>query len=476
MMIKIQFGDPSLDNHFFEKNLALLKDHVSWPVNIHSELSKKITVLDANSGKPTAQHENILLHSKYDPEKEGVDFAKNITPGSRVCLYGFGLGYHLQPLLEKMGPDGFLLVIELNPDILAAALKIKDHTQLFQNNRFKLIFGVDESKVSDEISRKMQHISEEDSDKLEILFHTPSFKCIPDNFTALKNALEILLMERRFPAMFRDLEQGNVSRNEEKVKKSPGINSLKNVHSGRPGLMVSAGPSLDTVLPYLKHLQDNFVLTCVDTAFPVLLKNGIHPEYVFSLDPQYESAFHFAGYTKGSTKLIFTPTANHNVLKNFYGDCFVIYKEGHALGQHEEIEKKGVTQAGGSVACLGVDALIQFGCDPIFLIGQDCALTGDRYYSKHSRFNQQLFSQIAGSAQLNWLHQKKFQKKKPVKIKNTYGNDMLTDQLMYSYLRNLEEISMQNKNTRIYNLCSQGAAIEGVDPLYSISELKRWFS
>jgi hypothetical protein len=295
-------------------------------------------------------------------------------------------------------------------------------------------------------------------------------------FSALKNALEILLIERRFPAMFRDLEQVNVSRNEEKVKKSPGINSLKNAHSGRPGLMVSAGPSLDTVLPYLKHLQDIFVLTCVDTAFPALVKNGIHPDYVFSLDPQYESAFHFTGYTNGSTKLVFTPTANHNVLKNFSGDCFVVYKEGPALSQHEEIEKKGITQAGGSVACLGVDALIQFGCDPIFLIGQDCALTGNRYYSKHSRFNQQLLSQISGSAQLNKLHQEKFQKKKTVKVKNTYGNEILTDQLMYSYLRNLEQISMQNKSARIYNLCSQGAAIDGIDSLYSISELKRWFS
>jgi hypothetical protein len=476
MMIKMPFGDPSLDNHFFEKNLALLKDHVSWPADIHDELSKKITVLDANSGQPTAQYENILLHSKYDPEKEAADFAKNVPQGSRVCLYGFGLGYHLQPLLEKIGPDGFLLAIELNLDILATALKIKDHTPLFQDNRFKLISGIDESKVTDDISREMQHISEKDSEKLEILFHAPSFKCIPDNFPALKNALEILLMERRFPAMFRDLEQANVSHNEEKVKKSPGINSLKNVHLGRPGLMVSAGPSLDTVLPYLKHLQDIFVLTCVDTAFPSLLKNGIHPEYVFSLDPQFESAFHFAGYANGSTKLIFTPTANHNVLKNFPGDCFVVYKEGHALSQQEEIKKKGVTQAGGSVACLGVDALIQLGCDPIFLIGQDCALTGDRYYSKHSRFNQQLFSQISGTAQLNKLHQEKFQKKKPVKVKNTYGNEILTDQLMYSYLRNLEQIAMQNKKTRIFNLCSQGAAIEGTDPLYSISELKRWFS
>jgi hypothetical protein len=476
MMKKFQFGDPSLDNHFFEKNLALLKGYISWTETINTELSEKITILDAKSGQPTAQHGNILLHSKYDPEKEGIDFAKNIPLGSRVCLYGFGLGYHLQPLLEKIGPDGFLIVIELNQDILKAALKVKDHTQLFKNNRFKLISGVNEPKVSDEISREMQHISKESSEKLEILFHTPSFKCIPDNFPSLKNALEILLMERRFPAMFGNLEEVNISFNEEKAKKYPGINILKNVHSGRPALMVSAGPSLDTVLPYLKHLQNIFVLTCVDTAFPVLLKNGIHPDYVFSLDPQYESTFHFAEYTNGSTKLIYTPTANHNVLKIFTGECFVIYKEGNSLNQQEEIEQKGTTQAGGSVACLGVDAIIKFGCDPIFLIGQDCALTSNRYYSKHSRFNQQLSSQISGSAQLNMLHQRKFQTKKLVKIKSTYGNEILTDQLMYSYLRNLEEISMKNKNTRIYNLCSQGAAIEGTQPIYSISELKRWFS
>lgn len=70
MMIKMQFGDPSLDNHFFEKNLVLLKDHVSWPAGIHNELSKKITVLNANSGKLTVQYKNILLHSKYDPKNE----------------------------------------------------------------------------------------------------------------------------------------------------------------------------------------------------------------------------------------------------------------------------------------------------------------------------------------------------------------------------------------------------------------------
>ena len=478
MMVRTQFGDPSLDNHLFEKNLTLLKDHVAGHVDIQNRLPGKITVLDANSGQPTAQYENILLHSKYDPEKEGIDFSKNIQPGSRVCLYGFGLGYHLAPLLEKIGPNGFLLVIELNPDILTAAIKLKDQTNFFQSNRFKLIFGTDESQVSNEISREMHRISETNPDQLEILFHAPSFKCLPPKFPALKNALEILLMERRFPAVFGNLEQVNYTLNEEIVKSSPGINSLKNSHTGKPGFLVSAGPSLDFALPYLKQIQDNFLITCVDTAFPVLLQNGIHPEYVFSLDPQSESAFHFAEYKSGSTKLVFTPTANHDVLKNFPGDCFVVYKEGHSLLQHEEveIENKGITQAGGSVSCLGVDALIQFGCNPIFLVGQDCALTGNRYYSKHTRFNQQLILKISEAFQLEKLHKIKFQEKNPVKIISTYEKEIMTDQVMYSYLRNLEQIANQNKETQIYNLCSQGAAIDGVRTLNSISELKRWFS
>jgi hypothetical protein len=128
------------------------------------------------------------------------------------------------------------------------------------------------------------------------------------------------------------------------------------------------------------------------------------------------------------------------------------------------------------VSCLGVDALIQFGCNPIFLVGQDCALTGNRYYSKHTRFNQQLILKISEAFQLEKLHKIKFQEKNPVKIISTYEKEIMTDQVMYSYLRNLEQIANQNKETQIYNLCSQGAAIDGVRTLNSISELKRWFS
>lgn len=464
-----------MDDHLFEKNLASLKSHLSKPADLPNRLTEKIDIIDANSGLPTVKYEGVLLHSKYDPNKEGIDFAKNIKSGAHICLYGFGLGYHLEPLLEKVGPDGFLLVIELNPDLLSAAMKLKDHTQLFNNNRFKLIFGEDEFDVSNLISKEMERLSESGSDQIDVLFHAPSFKCLPKMFPALKNALEILLMERRFPTVFRDLEQGNYCLNKEKVKIAKGINSLKNAHQGKPALMISAGPSLDSVLPYLKHIKGSLILACVDTVFPALLKNGIYPEYVFSLDPQIDSAFFFADYKKGQTKLISTPTANHNVLKIFSGEHYVVYKEGNNFTDNAQSKIKGTTQAGGSVACLGVDALIQFGCEPIFFTGQDCAFAGKRYYSKHTQFNQRLFSRTLGISQIDKLHKDKFYEKKIIEVTSTNGNAINTDQVMYSYLRNLEEIASQHKKIRIYNLCSQGAAIEGVKPLHSVSELRRWF-
>ncbi|GIS83978.1 MAG: hypothetical protein CM1200mP16_02780 [Nitrospina sp.] len=114
---------------------------------------------------------------------------------------GFGLGYHLEPLLEKIGPDGFLLVKELNPDLLSAAMKLKNHTQLFYNNRFKLIFGVDEFDVSNTYQKKCT-VSQNLVRENRILFHPHHLNVYPKFFPGLKNALEILLIERvpnRFP-------------------------------------------------------------------------------------------------------------------------------------------------------------------------------------------------------------------------------------------------------------------------------------
>jgi len=431
--------------------------------------------LSAATGDPTIRFNKILIHSSYDPVKEGRSFAKSVRPGSRVCLYGFGLGYHVQSLLNQIGPNGRLMVIELNPDLLSAALHLRDQTEVFSDSRLHLIFGREEIVVSREISERMAEWTRSSSTAsapLEVLFHAPSFKCIPANFPSLTNALEVLLMERRFPAVLGDLESQNYSFNQDMVRKSRGINSLAGTHRGQPGILVSAGPSLDDLLPYLHHITQSAIIACVDTALPILAREGIHPQYVFTLDPQEESFLSFRDNLENLFKLIYTPTAHTKIISCFQGEKFVVFKQGHSLYQNLELqmEEKGTTKAGGSVSCLGLDCLIQLGCDPIFLIGQDCAYSGQRTYSRYSDMNVQLLDRIPESDTLAKAHVDKAAMKKQIRIKGNFGSMVSTSQSMYSYKRTIEEIAMQHAGTQIYNLSSHGAEIENIIPLNSVNE------
>ena len=434
--------------------------------------SDRVEILAAASGEPTLRYDKLLIHSSYDPVKEGRNFTKSVQPDSRVCLYGFGLGYHVSSLLEQIGPKGRLLVIELNPDLLNAAIHLRDQAKVFADPRFHLIFGREESSVSREISKQMSEWNPSSSAPLEVLFHSPSFKCIPVNFPSLKNALEVLLMERRFPAVLGDLESQNYFFNREMIRQSPGINSLVGTHHGQPGILVSAGPSLDDLLPYLQRLPHSAVIACVDTALPVLAREKIHPQYVFTLDPQETSFLHFRGNLKNRFKLIYTPTAHTKIISCFQGEKFVVFKQGHSLYQNQsaQMKEKGTTPAGGSVSCLGLDCLIQLGCDPIFLVGQDCAYSGQRTYSSHSIMNEQLLDKLPQNDTLAKAHAEQAGLKKQIRIKGNFGAMVSTSQSMYSYKRTIEEIAMKHAETQIYNLSSHGAELENITPISSVNE------
>ena len=153
------------------------------------------------------------------------------------------------------------------------------------------------------------------------------------------------------------------------------------------------------------------------------------------------------------------------------GEKFVAFKEGKITEQDEKIsEQKGITQAGGSVACLGVDSLIQMGCGPIILVGQDCAFTGRRIYSRFSCAEEELTLHLGRTQTIAQAHWEKYNKRKQVPI-SCYGTGKTTtDQILYGYLRNIEQLAEANPETSFYNLFPHGAKINRVSPLGSINE------
>ncbi len=457
---------------YFKKNKLLLEKHSSAAKELAEGLPPTIRVQSTPTGEDTVWHNDMLIHSMYDPVKEGRAFANKVGPGSQVCLYGFGLGYHIKSLLEKIGPSGFLLVTELNPDLVLAAMTLKDQSAILSDERFHLVFGFNEEKVAAEITDYMGRLQEECKGKLDVLFHPPSFKCIPSTFPRLTNSLEVLLLERRFPAVLGSTEQENYELNIELVRQSPGINELNCEHNGKPGILISAGPSLDDILPYLQQMRGDAVLACVDTTLPIPAREGIHPDYVFSLDPQ-EISFEYFRENLGSTaKLIFTPTANSKIVHSYQGEKYVVFKEGSKFIDNDSVaDKKGSTPAGGSVSCLALDVMIQLGCNPIFLTGQDLSFPSNRNYSRFSNNNEQIMDKVNDKISLKKSHLAKTRESKTISVETNDGREVTTNQAMYSYLRAIEELAAAAPETTIYNLCSHGAQIDHVISLGSVNEL-----
>jgi hypothetical protein len=359
---------------------------------------------------------------------------------------------------------------------LQSAIILRDQSLIFEDDRFHLVFGLDEEIVSMEITTHMKRMQIKESENLKVLFHMPSFKCIPSTFPKLANSLEVLLIERRFLAVLGNAEKKNYELNKEIVEQSNGINNLNSRHIGKPGLLISAGPSLDNILPYLKQIDKNFILACVDTALPILSREYIIPNYVFSLDPQEESFHHFQGHLDSPAKLIFTPTANTKVVHYYKGKKFVVFKSKLSLPEEEKfnINKKGSTQSGGSVSCLALDSLIKFGCNPIFLIGQDLSFPNNRIYSSFSNSNNHMMDELGNGSFLDQIHYTKSRKDKTISVETNNGSEVVTNQAMYSYLRAIEEIVEVNPQTKIYNLCSHGVKIHNTVSLGSASELAKF--
>jgi hypothetical protein len=461
---------------FFEKNIAALKHRVANASAPPRPAPGKFATLTAASGDVTLRYNGILIHSTHDPVREGDALSRDVQPGDVVVLYGYGLGYHLPPLLEAVGDAGFVLAVELNPDLLGAAMALRDQTAVLNHPRFHLIFGEQEGAVAAEISRYMSGLGGAGGNGLRVKFHSPSLQCIPERFARITNALEILLMERRVPAVFGDLECVNFFFNKETVAGNPGIADLRGVHANQPALLAAAGPSLDDILPYLQTARSRgLVLASVDTSLPILARWGAAPDYVFSLDPQEESFSHFADHLDGPTKLIFTSTANCRVVHCYRGKKYSVFKEGHALNENfkEWVTAKGVTRAGGSVSCLGLDGLLQMGCDPIILAGQDCAFTGNRFYSTYSKHNELWLDTVETNRTLTVCHKENSKRHKVVSVQEDEDKRLLTNQMMYSYLRNVEQIAAAYPRRTIYSLCSHGAQIDGVLPLGSVNELAK---
>lgn len=460
-------------NPVFQKNIEAFKVKMPAISRLSESTSSSIELFPSKCGLTTGRFKEILLHSSYDPLKEATGFASKSTLGSRIGLYGFGLGYHVEALLEKIGPEGELIVIELNPDILSASLNLRDLTHLANDTRFQLVYSDQETEAAEKISEAMSRLGSEGDQSPRVLFHPSSYECLPQKFPNILRAFEVLRLERKVPTLFGNLEQRNSKMNWDTVTRSPGFLQLQNKFRAKPALLVSAGPSLDGFIPFLPTLTELCVTGCVDTALPLLASAGVQPDFIFSVDPQSESFLHFENHLSSPASLVFQPTAHPKTIRHFQGKKYVVFKEGHRTTREHKIlaDEKGMTQAGGSVSCLALDCLIQMGCDPILLVGQDCAFPGGRVYGRKGEEQMEEATIISRETSASELQSTRSRRYEKIHVTGCQGQNLFTSPALFSYLRTIDQIAETHPDVRILNLSSQGALIERAASIGSLKEL-----
>ncbi|EGK1226736.1 motility associated factor glycosyltransferase family protein, partial [Campylobacter jejuni] len=215
-------------------------------------------------------------------------------------------------------------------------------------------------------------------------------------------------------------------------------------------IVVCAGPSLQKQIPLLKKYQENFVIFCVDGAYPLLVKHNITPDYVLNLDfEEYPLEFFKEVNPENKTLFILAASTHPSVIDYLYKKQIPlsIALSDNLPYQNLHINDFGYLEFGTHVghACYTLAIALKF--KNIIIIGQD--LSFDKQGNSHfDSFD--LGNDIDTTLNIPTL--------KTV----AYGGlgEVLTHLAWDDYRKKLEDLFARNSQVNFLNATEGGARIE----------------
>ncbi|HEG6204778.1 TPA: motility associated factor glycosyltransferase family protein [Campylobacter lari] len=242
-----------------------------------------------------------------------------------------------------------------------------------------------------------------------------------------------------------------------KMMNHPSFSELKKkrANKSKNAILVATGPSLKKQLPLLKKYANNATIFCVDSAYSILAKEGIKPDYVCMLerDDFVSSCFDndFKEFDKDITFILASLVYKDSIEfleknKRKYILISRAYPFAYSLGLHEF----GYIQGGMSVAHMNAELAILLGHENIIMIGQDLAY-GDDGKTHSDGFLHEDY------------HKDDFKKDKGKFEIQAYGGKGIvqSSEIWVLFKQVFENLISKEKSVKFYNATEGGARIEG---------------
>lgn len=439
------------------------------------ELSRRIESTEVRNVEVRATADQQLslrlagraLCSAVSPLREAESWAATVdtSRATHLVLFGLGLGYHLEALRRRTALP--LVVLEPSAEVIHVALSRRE----LKLPDVRIVGGL--AELRDCLAAVLGA-----GDLVEVQGWPPSrrlFSAVFDGTqAAVRAAVELAqvsgaTLDRRLRVWVRHLLE-NLPRC---VGLTP-ARGLSDARRGYPAIVVAAGPSLDRNAEQLRRAAGRATVIAVNTAAGALEQAQVQADYIVALEVldvscQLEQLAHNVGTPRllasWSHPALFQPEGvdllPFPVANAYFEQVSVACGLGSGLG------------VGGSVSSAAFGLARMMGADPIILVGQDLAYSGDRVYARGTAFDQIRMERDGESARLTNLEAKRrigaslpeadtTRERWALERAPGWGGGEVATTIEFNYFRYaFEALARQIQGTELINATEGGAHIEG---------------
>ena len=438
-------------------------------------------------GEPSLCVKGIYVHSPRDPLREGQRLAEAVSSGNGpVVVLGFGLGYAAQAAARVAAGSGRpIIIVEKYKSLLRTALEQRDLTDFLSKNRIIFIVGgggegiTNALGIANDLSRTQNGESSAPSvirNRALTSLDEQWYRAVEDRIRtwAMRDDVNTATLKRFGKRWVR-----NLSRNMNAIRDYPGVSRLAGLAanngsaggsegSALPVFLAAAGPSLDKTSGLLRDIHRRCIIVAVDTSLRFFARNGLEPDFVLTVDPQFWNSRHLdrcaCGKIASRTALIAESAVYPPVLSLPFKNIFLCGSL-FPLGTFVEnrVDPKGRLGAGGSVATTAWDFARTLGGSGIWIAGLDLAFPGFKTHFRGARFEESVNSE---SNRLNpaekWVV-RALRDGFPFKARSAAGGQVLTDRRLSLYAAWFENQFRLHGQVRNFSLFQDGLAIAGLE-------------
>lgn len=402
-----------------------------WPRLLAQDVESIQAELTEGLGS-TLSIDGIQLTSRHDRVREAELQAASLPEVAVLHLYGTGLGDLPRALLGRTGLKRLEVKI-MNGALFALVLRLLDQQDWLADPRIELMMAGDESEI-----------------RLPFFALPPELQLVEDAAARIRDRLvseiDLPFASARFDAEHPDVTR-RLAENRELLTSDGDVTSLFGLARGKHALIVASGPTLQTNLATLQaQLQtrrQDYLLISVDTALAFLLRHGIRPDIVVTIDDAIHGS-RLPADQSAQTTLVYYPTVPTAALLAWQGPRKAAYSRSPMYQALMQEIPKGRLHSGGSVIHPAVDLAVQMGCQQVILLGTDFAFPGEL---THSGWADGALGPTASQA-LSWTL-------------DGHGRRVKTNPNFSAYRTELERYIARHPEVHFWNSSREGAEIAG---------------